>query len=178
MDRNERDIIEGLFAKIGQAETADGARDAEAERHIAGLVAARPAAPYYMAQAILVQEEALKAAQAKIEELSRRPAGGGFLGSLFGAGQPTAPQASAPSQAGASPWGGRPNAGAMMARGGGGFLGGAMQTALGVAGGVVLGNMLADAFTGDEAAAAETHDAGPAEEDAGFDDGGFDMGDE
>ena len=52
--RNEREIIDGLFAKIGQAEAGSGPRDPEAERHIAGLVAARPAAPYYMAQAILV----------------------------------------------------------------------------------------------------------------------------
>ncbi|MCB1883606.1 MAG: DUF2076 domain-containing protein [Geminicoccaceae bacterium] len=179
MDRNEREIIDGLFAKIGQAEAGSGPRDPEAERHIAGLVAARPAAPYYMAQAILVQEEALKAAQAKIEELGSRPAGGGFLGGLFGGGQPAAPRPAMPqARTGASPWGGRPNAGAMMARGGSGFLGGAMQTALGVAGGVVLGNMLADAFTGDEAAAAESHDEAPSEEDAGFDDGGFDMGDE
>ena len=39
-----------------------------------------------MAQAIVVQEHALNAANARIQELEAlaRPAGGGFLGSIFG----------------------------------------------------------------------------------------------
>jgi hypothetical protein len=66
------------------------------------------------------------------------------------------------------------------ARGGGGFLAGAAQTAMGVAGGVLLGNMIAGAFSGgDEAKAADAgqaepqqaaaDDMGDAGEDFGFD---------
>jgi hypothetical protein len=63
---------------------------------------------------------------------------------------------------------------------GGGFLAGAAQTAMGVAGGVLLGNMLAGAFSGgDEAKAADAGQAEPqqaAAEDIGDagDDFGFD----
>ena len=49
----------------------------------------QPGAPYYMAQTIVVQEQALEAAQARIEELehsaSRQPSAGLF-GGLFGGG--------------------------------------------------------------------------------------------
>jgi hypothetical protein len=62
-------------------------------------------------------------------------------------------------------------------RGGGGFLAGAAQTAMGVAGGVLIGNMIADAFSGgDEAKTADASQAEPqqasAAEDTG-DDFGF-----
>jgi hypothetical protein len=65
----------------------------------------------------------------------------------------------------------------MSARGGGGFLAGAVQTAMGVAGGVLLGNIIADAFGGgDEAKAADAGQAEPqqaAAEDSGGDDFSF-----
>jgi hypothetical protein len=67
--------------------------------------------------------------------------------------------------------------GGMAPRGGGGFLAGAAQTAMGVAGGVLLGNMIADAFGGgDEAKAADAGQAEPqqaAAEDSGGDDFSF-----
>jgi hypothetical protein len=69
----------------------------------------------------------------------------------------------------ASPWGQR---GAAPA-GGGGFMAGAMSTAMGVAGGMLLANAVMGAFAGDEAQAAE---APP--EDTGLDDAGGDMGGE
>jgi uncharacterized protein len=53
-------------------------------------IARQPGAPYYMAQTVVVQEQALEAAQVRIEELeaqiSRAPqsSGGGLLGKLFG----------------------------------------------------------------------------------------------
>ena len=56
---------------------------------------------------------------------------------------------------------------------GGGFLAGAAQTAMGVAGGVLLANAIGGMFGADEAQAAEA-DAGA--DDAGLDDGG-DFGD-
>ena len=156
MDQNDRKAIEDLFEKLSTVEQRAPARDPEAEAFIAARIGAQPGAPYFMAQTIVVQERALIEAQARIEDLEARlregpeaPAGGLF-GRLFGgASAPPAPRPAA-----APP--------------GGGFLAGAAQTAMGVAGGVLLGNMIGSLFQG-EAAAAE-----PPEEDPGFDEGGFD----
>ena len=174
MDQNERQIIDGLFDKLKQAEQQTGPREAEAEGLIGQRVVAQPAAPYYMAQAILVQEQALQAANDRLgqleQELKQRPAGGSFLGGLFGGGVPGKAQPSAAQQ----------RLRDYQQQGGGGFLGGAMQTALGVAGGVVLGNLLMGAFGADDALAGEPgmdgiDDEQPLPEEdpgAGFDDPG------
>ena len=123
-----------------------------------------------MAQTIVVQEQALSAAQGRIQqlehELASRPAGGGgFLSGLFGGGQ-TRPQPHQSYQP--QPMHGMPPhmapgmGGHGSRRGGGGFLAGAAQTAMGVAGGVLLGNMIAGAFSGgDEAKAADAGQAEP-----------------
>ncbi|MBB3996213.1 hypothetical protein GGR04_000034 [Aureimonas pseudogalii] len=172
-------MIEGLFDRLGEAERQSPPRDAEAERLIREQIATRPAGPYYMAQTMIVQQEALKAAQARIEELERatreRPeptTSGGFLGGLFGSGgaaparddrrphlpsgtgaSPSyAPSPYAPAQT-PGPWGSAPAAAPMgtapaAASRGGGFLAGAAQTAVGVAGGVMLGSMLGNLFSG------------------------------
>ena len=159
MDQNERRIIDDLFGKLRRVDSEAPPRDPEAEaliqRHLAGL----PGAPYYMAQAIVVQEQALAASQAKLRELEQqlteRPAGG-FLGSLFGGGEP--------SRAERSPGGGQAQAAVGRPSGGGGFLGGAMQTALGVAGGFLIAEAITSAFAPSEAAASVPEDY-PAEED-------------
>ena len=150
MDQHERQIIDDLFDRLGEAERRAAPRDAEAERLIQGRLARQPAAPYYMAQAIVVQQEALARAQTRIEQLEREGStGGGFLGGLFG-GERTATRTPPPSQPRArGPW-------SQPYGGGGGFLAGAAQTAMGVAGGVLIANALSDLFTADEAAAAET----------------------
>jgi hypothetical protein len=172
MDRNEQGIIDGLFDKLGQAERGSGPRDAEAERRIEEHLRRQPAAPYYMAQAVIVQEHALQAAQERIQqleqELKQRPAGGGFLGGLFGAGSVPARRPAPSPQLG--------QLAQYQQRGGSGFLAGAMQTAMGVAGGVLLGNLLMGAFSGGDAMAAEAE--GLAEDAAGgFEDAGADFGD-
>jgi hypothetical protein len=60
---------------------------------------------------------------------------------------------------------------------GGGFLAGAAQTAMGVAGGVLLGNMIASAFGGNEANAAEAAQPEPQQAAAeDFSDSGEDFG--
>ena len=46
-------------------------RDTDAEDFIGVQLARQPPAPYYMAQTIAVQEQALNATQARIEELER-----------------------------------------------------------------------------------------------------------
>src|ERR671919_1821146 len=95
MDQRERQVIDELFGKLRQVERQAPQRDAEAEAHLRQQVSRLPAAPYYMAQAILVQEQALASMQTRVQELERqlaeRPAGGGFLGGLFGGPQQTAP---------------------------------------------------------------------------------------
>ena len=191
MDHNDRQAIQGLFGKLAQAERQAPARDTEAEHFISDQIARQPGAPYYMAQTIVVQEQALNAAQARIEDLEAQARqagqGGGFLSRMFGGApqqpQPLRRQATAPVSSGqagggmaggnmpASPFqSGRPVPGQ-----GGGFLAGAAQTAMGVAGGVLLGNAVMGVF-GNEAEAAPPPAAEEEEElaDAGFHDGGWD----
>jgi hypothetical protein len=176
MDQTEQRYIDDLFDRLQSAERQSGPRDIAAERHIRELLSTQPAAPYYMAQTMIMQGEALKAAQQRIDELEREvetrsaqqgSGGGSFLGGLFGGGSnPTRgtsvpPAGSVPSAGGgfSSPQGGRPPIEDSPAirygqSGGGGFLAGAMQTAAGVAGGVVLGNLIGDLFKGHEAGGA------------------------
>lgn len=183
MDQNERRIIDDLFARLGEAERRAAPRDAEALRLIQDHLGRQPAAPYYMAQAIVVQQEALANAQARLEQLERelaeRPAGGGFLGGLFGGGESAAPRSPTRSHGGArqslapqGPWS-RPHGQ------GGGFLAGAAQTAMGVAGGMLVANALAGMLAPDQAQAAEPgmEEDLSGGEDAGADDGWSDPGD-
>ena len=114
------------------------------------------------------------------------PANGGFFDSLFGDRRQPA------RSIGSVPRVGAPNRETMRPQqpGGGGFLAGAAQTALGVTGGVLLGNAIAGMLSGNEAKAAApatdkgTEDSGAEEpqeeahtEEADFDDGGADLGD-
>jgi uncharacterized protein len=172
MDHQDRQAIEGLFAKLGEVERRSGPRDAET--FISSRIAAQPGAPYFMAQTIVVQEQAINAAQARMAELEQqlagRPAGGGFLSSLFGGGQPQ-PMARPQSMPGFP----SPMPPGMAPGRGGGFLAGAAQTAMGVAGGVLLGNMIASAFGGDDAKAGEANLSEP-QQAAAEDDG--DSGDD
>ncbi|MBF0307628.1 MAG: DUF2076 domain-containing protein [Alphaproteobacteria bacterium] len=154
MDHDDKAAIDGLFDRLRQAEGATGPRDAEAEAHIGAMVARQPAAPYYMAQAVLVQERALDALKARVDELERdlasRPAGGGgFLSCLFG---PSKAAGSTPMAPRRDPLAGSMRQFQQAPRGG--FLSGALQTAAGVAGGVLLGNMIAGMFASEAQAAA------------------------
>jgi len=184
MNQDERRLIDDLFAKLRQAEQQSAAHDPEAERRISAAVAEHPAAPYYMSQVILVQKQALNALNQRVEELERRPAqrpagGGGFLGGLFG----TAPAQPATAPRGTSAgWPGA--AAAARPSTGGGFMASAAQTALGVAGAVLLANALAGLFA-DSAAQAGEPDAGfvsAPDADQGLeapaDDGNFDLFDD
>lgn len=166
MDHSDQNAIDELFDKLDQVEGRSAPRDAEAEAYIAEKLTTQSAAPYFMAQTIIVQEQALVAAQQRIEDLEAQLAesrSGGFLGGLFG-GQPR-PAASR----------GRTDAVPYAPGGGNGFLAGAGQTALGVAGGILIANVVAGAFAGGSAQAAEVPESGG---DFGSDDesGGFDMG--
>ncbi|MBB5751363.1 DUF2076 domain-containing protein [Prosthecomicrobium pneumaticum] len=180
MDNQDRQAIEGLFARLEAVERQSAPRDADAEALIGECVARQPAAPYLMAQTIVMQDVALRDAEERIAALERqvseRPAAGGLFSSLFGGGRP----APAPLSARVAPRAAADEP-PVTARGGGGFLAGAAQTAMGVAGGVLLGNAIAGMFSGGEANAAEPSaaetaepEAAPAaEEEGGFFDGFF-----
>lgn len=167
MNTQERDMIDGLFDRLQQAQAQSGPRDAEADAHIRERMAEQPAAGYLLAQVVLVQEQALKNLQGRVEGLERQLAerpqgGGGFLGGLFGVGQdqPASQPASATMAKSGGGWGNPTPAtrgAAAIPRGsqGGGFMAGAMQTAMGVAGGMLLANAVAGMFSG-EAQAAES----------------------
>jgi len=107
-----------------------------------------------MAQTIIVQEQALAAAEARLKDIESRatlsrdePRGGGIFGSLFGGSERSAPRPAPQAVSPAAP----PR--------GGGFLAGAARTALGVAGGMFLGSAVVGMFSGDEAHAAEPTEA-------------------
>jgi len=138
MQAEERDLIIGLFDRLRPF--ASQPRDPEADRLLADLVANQPSAPYLLTQTVLVQEQALKAAQQRIAELEARsgdaPASGflssapkiGPWGAAAGAA-PAAPPTRSPLQAALAP---------QPAGGGGSFLRSALTTAAGVAGGALL----------------------------------------
>lgn len=155
MQLEEQRLIEGLFQRLKQAEQQSGARDAQADRLISECVRQQPAAAYYMTQSILIQEAALKRLHAQVQELqnevatlkTQQPASGGFLSNLFGSGksQPQQPANNwnSPQQAPAPNYAPQPQAAPSRA---GGFMSGALQTAAGVAGGVVIADMLTSMF--------------------------------
>jgi hypothetical protein len=176
MTPQDRQAIQQLFARLEQVERQAPTRDGEAEAFIRDRMAAQAASPYFMAQTIVVQEQALEMAQQRIAELERqaaaRPAGGGFLSGLLGGRNQPGALHRAPMQ----PAYGQPLTGG-MARGGG-FLAGAAQTAMGVAGGVLVGNMIAGMFAGDHGNAADVAQGGPQAEPASADEGFNDFGSE
>ncbi|MND34075.1 hypothetical protein D3C76_189650 [compost metagenome] len=183
MNTEEQTLIDGLFGRLKQAEDPSQPRDAQAQACIEEHVRQQPAAPYYMAQAILVQEAAIKRldeqnkqleaelkqarAQAEAARAGSAPSngGGGFLSSIFGSSGRNAAPAVQPQRPAAAPvasGGGwrepsapgfsqpqvqQPGFGAAPARSGASsFLGGAMQTAAGVAGGVLLAQGISSLF--------------------------------
>jgi hypothetical protein len=179
MNTQDRAAIEGIFGRLQEVERQGTPRDAEAEAFIRSRIDAQPSSAYYLAQTVAVQDDALKSAQQKITELEQKLAAapvaqpqaqtqssfgsGGSLSSFFGrnAGNTAA---AAPSPAAQAPEPPPPPARPGML-GGGGFLAGAAQTAMGVAGGMMLGNMLGGLFGGhDKAAAAPTPTPAPAAE--------------
>lgn len=159
MQRQEQHLIENLFSRLKQAESQSAPRDAAAEQLITQQLQQHPGAPYYMAQAIIIQEAAMKQLNNRVNELEAQLAqarqqapqqsSGGFLSGLFGGGNnrqtPTQPAQSAWGNAPQQPAYNTPQPAAAPSAGRG-FLGGALQTAVGVAGGVVMADMLTSMF--------------------------------
>jgi hypothetical protein len=163
MTPEEKNLISGMFDRLSEA--SNQPKDLEADQLIRGKVAENPAAPYLLAQSVLVMQQALSNAQTRIGALEKQVAevaaagqqhqgGGSFLSgvaSLFGGGQsqrPTPPPPPAPpivplqQQVPPQPqaYGYPPPVPQQVPSrfGGGGFLQGALTTAAGVAGGTLL----------------------------------------
>jgi hypothetical protein len=141
MQAQERELITGLFGRLQPFEAQP--RDGEAEALIKDFVALQPSAPYLLVQTVLVQEQALKAAQERIAELEAKAgaatAAPGFLGSAPKIG----PWGASPAAPADAPQPVPPTRSPLQAAlapqpAGGGFLRSAMTTAAGVAGGALL----------------------------------------
>ncbi len=99
MSPEERQLIAGMFERIKA--NANAPRDQEAETFINEQIKTTPAAPYLLAQTVIVQDFALQSANQKLQQLeaqlrelqaaqAQKPATS-FLGGLFGGGAPQPP---------------------------------------------------------------------------------------
>ncbi|CAM3587480.1 hypothetical protein VA7868_03661 [Vibrio aerogenes CECT 7868] len=177
MDQNTQQLIDNLFTRLQQAEKQGGSRDQEAQSLIDKHLIQQPSAPYYMAQTMVMQEATIKQLHARVEALetqlqqAQQHQSGGFLSGLFGGNRSQAQPSGFQNQKTGQPYGnaqqhayggqgyggpahGRQGYGGQAQYGqaggfgrGNSFLGGALQTAAGVAGGVVLGNLMMDMFS-------------------------------
>ena len=166
MTPQERQLVDDLFDRLSKVEGAP--RDPDATGAIAQGLRTAPNALYALVQTVLLQDEALKRAHSRIQELEgqdEQPQGG-FLDSMreniFGQTPqrgsvpnvrppelPSRPtwnsgqvmqQAQGPGQYNQAPYGQQPNGGqqAPMGGGGGSFLGTAAAAAAGMVGGSLL----------------------------------------
>jgi hypothetical protein len=156
--------------QVGQAPNLPPV-DPEADRFIADLFTRLPEARYRLTQSAFVQEAALVEANNRIQQLewevenarrqgqqAQQPRG--MFGGMFGGGgrQQQAPMPPPPQPQ--YPPGYNPQV-LQQGRGGMGFLGTAVAGAAGVAGGLVLGNMLMNSLGGHGAGAAQAAAATP-----------------
>jgi hypothetical protein len=171
MTPDDRHLITGLFDRMRDLGTLTKDRDAEAL--INQSVRSLPDAPYVLVQSVLVQEQALQQADARIQDLEdklrslreNQPAqqsGGSFLGGLFGRGRltaderaatsgPSMPDRAKPAVGDQSPWSQRQSPSQQSAPApseSGGFLQQAMTTAAGAAGGMLAAGAIRDLLGG------------------------------
>lgn len=171
MNPQERDMLTKLLDGLVAASV--GRKDAEADELIRRAAARQPEAVYLLVQRTLLQEVALRNAQARIEALTREldaarssaPAGGGsFLGGGWGSDDTRAIPGNQPGALaaglGRAPAGGAFGGAGAFGGGAGnawraqgqpsafsGFLGSALATAAGVAGGALLFQGIQGLFT-------------------------------
>jgi hypothetical protein len=155
MTPQERQLVNELFDRLAGLETTP--RDPDAARAIADGLVRAPNALYPLVQTVLVQDEALKRADARIRELSGPDDGagaaGGFLDSMRSALTGRGAHTSVPSVRPASTnepdprWnsGNALPAAAAPAQGGS-FLGTAAASAAGIIGGALLFNSIGSLF--------------------------------
>jgi len=115
MSPEERQLLTGLFDRVRAA--AGNPRDKEAEALIADETKAQPYAPYLLAQTVIVQDQALNAANTRLQDLESKlreleaqsassPRGGflGGLGALLGGGTPAPRRPAGPPPQVGGPW--------------------------------------------------------------------------
>ena len=175
MNADERQLITQLFERMRNYGPPE--KDREAEALINQLVRSNPDAVYMLVQSVLVQEQALEAANTRVRDLeeqlrgmeegdrSRSGRSGGFLGGFWGNRGAQEPRSSVPqvgSRAtpsaygsrddGRSPWSqSAPPAQAPSPQptsSGGGFMRSALATAAGVAGGVLVADSIRNMLGG------------------------------
>ncbi|HVY57160.1 MAG TPA: DUF2076 domain-containing protein [Xanthobacteraceae bacterium] len=170
MTPQERQLVADLFDRLARLESQP--RDRDAERAIAEGLQQAPHAVYALVQTVLVQDEALKRADARIRDLEASLEGaeppqqqGGFLDSMRNAllGR-EAPRGSVPSvRPGEAPMGAPPGfrsdpqpppSASPQGSPGGSFLGTAAASAAGVIGGAMLLNSIRSMFGGHASAGA------------------------
>ena len=157
MTPQEQDLVNELFDRLAKLE--GNPRDPSADRLIADGLRRAPHAVYALVQTTLVQDEALKRANARIEELQAQTGGepqprGGFLDSvrdeILGKRDPRGSVPSVRSQTQSSSTTAPPYPGMGPAFGSGGSFLTAASTAAGVIGGGLLPNSIRSMF-GDHA---------------------------
>ncbi|MGE3145316.1 MAG: DUF2076 domain-containing protein [Pseudorhodoplanes sp.] len=154
MTPQERQLVAGLFERLETLER--NRRDPDAEAAIAEGARRAPHALYALVQTVLVQDEALRAADARIRALEGggETGQGGFLDSMRDTflGRRDEVRGSVPPVRGTSgrQGGPAPQAGAGQ---GGSFLGTAAASAAGVIGGALLLNSFRTLFGGTPASA-------------------------
>jgi hypothetical protein len=183
MTPEERQLITGLFDRMRNFDL--GGKDRDAEAIISQLIRANPDAPYMLVQSVLVQEQALEAANNRVLDLEERvrsledgaptraQTSGSFLGG-FGSGRPASSaeaRGSVP-QVGAratpstydsrSAWGQNPSQppSPQAPAASGGFMRSALATAAGVAGGVLVADSIRNMLGGAHASPSTTSTPG------------------
>ena len=170
MNADEKVLIENLAQRLQQAELSD--IDTDAEKLIQKLMSNQPRAMYLLTQAVLLQEQALKASQEKIKQLEHQvqqaqqtasQKKGGFLSGLFGGSpqpnnhnsagnqgftQQNGANYSAPNHAQQPNEYAQPHGNNYRPSRGSSFMGQAASTALGVAGGALLFEGVSHMFGG------------------------------
>lgn len=144
MTPQERQLVDGLFDRLAQLEGTP--RDVDAERVITEGLRRAPNALYPLVQTVLVQDEALRRADARIRELSgeEQPApGGGFLDNMQSMLTGRQTSTSVPStRTPLSREADQRYAAPVAPAAGGSFLGTAAASAAGVIGGALLLNSI------------------------------------
>jgi len=159
MTPQERQLVADLFERLGSLE--GNKRDPEAEALIQDGLRRAPHALYALVQTTLIQDEALRNADARIQELEGGGPGastqGGFLDNMrdvfrgrSAEGRPSVPSVGG---GGGAPWQRRapdmpPQQQPGAPAGGGSFLGTAAASAAGVIGGALLLNSFRSMFGG------------------------------
>ena len=175
VNRQDQQAIDDLFQHLNQAATQAGPPDAEADARIRQHIKqGPPTLVYQMAQTLVGQQAALRQLRAQVADLQQAQRGGrpaGFAQPGWGGGQPGYGQ---PGYGGyGPPYQQQPYG--YQRSGGGGFLAGAGQIALGVGGGILAAEALSDLFGGDGLFGGDRDYSDERAFDQGYDDGRQDQ---